>query len=449
MHPLTAETTGTWAVLDRADHERYTLLTVDALSLAAAGTANEDAQRVLAALAAVAPGPVRVPWTDVRLAAPQAVLALSNLIHAWDFDDTHDSAVVHTSTVAVPAALVAAEVDQAAGERILDGIVTGVHVLSRLASMTGPRPGVIRTAGLGAAAAAAAAATTWGLAEEQVEAAVSLALGSCLSPTSRQAVVDGSVAKRVQPGTSASNGFVAAAMAREGAAGPKGWLSGPFGLVPGSELTWADVMAGPPEVSGIALKPYPACRYTHAAVAAGVALHARHPELADGDRIVAHLPAGDAYALVSRPFAPRGLPLVDAQFSLPWQLAALWEKGTYDLGVLIADLEDPAIPARAASMEVRQDLPESTVMSGAVVELVRDGSVVDSAEAEMPWSEHQPPQRADLSVKAQGCLRAAGAADPDQAVQRLFAAVDALPTCLAGEATTLVDASVPTIRTTV
>ncbi|MEQ3552991.1 MmgE/PrpD family protein [Pseudonocardia nematodicida] len=416
-----------WSALDAGHREQLCHLLADALGLAAAGAANDDARRVLDGLAAVSPGEVAVPWTGLRLAAPQAVTALSTLVHAWDFDDTHDEAVVHTAAVVVPAALVAVSTSPVPGKRVLDGVATGVQVLSRLARLAGPRPGVIRTAGLGAFAAAATAATVWGLDDDTTGNAMALCLGSALAPYTRQAVVDGSVAKRVQPGLAAAHGLTAASLARAGVAGPAGWLGGTFGLLPDSGTTLHDLLAGPAELDGVALKPYPACRYTHAALAAAEALHARHPGAGSVGRIVAHLPAGPAYELVSRPWQDRGTPLVDVQFSLPWQLAALWTTGRYDLTTLTRDLGRVDVAALAARVEVRQDLPASTVMAGARVELETPDGTRDTAEARMPGAGADRPDRAGVDRKLLGCLEVAGVTDPRGAADRVWDLATDLP----------------------
>ncbi|MGW0183224.1 MmgE/PrpD family protein [Nocardia sp. NPDC003345] len=414
-----------WAGLPEPDREQLRLLLVDALALAAAGTASADAQRVLAGLRMVGNGPVRVPWTGLRLAAPAAVAATSTLIHAWDFDDTHDEAVVHTASVVVPAVLAAAASARAGGESVADGLVTGVQLFSRLARITGPRPGVIRTAGLGSLAAAAAAATVWGLPDDQVEHAVALSLGAALAPGTRQAVVDGSVAKRIQPGLAAQSGFTAAALAAQGVEGPSGWLSGDFGIAPGSGVGWDDLFAGDFEGRWVAVKPYPACRYTHAALAAAEELRERHPDWDEVEQVRVHVPEGPAYALVSRPYRDRGAPLVDAQFSLPWQLAALWVTGRYDLTTLHGgDLANPAIAAAAARIVVEQDLPESSVMTGARVEVHRGGA---TAVAEAPMPGAGGTTWPALIRKAGTCLRVAGHEDPDLAAGELRQLAELFP----------------------
>lgn len=409
--------------LDATERDRLSILLADAWGLMAAGGQAPGLRAVLLAAEELGEGDVAVPYTGRRWSPSGAAAAASALVHGWDFDDTHDRAVVHTAAVAVPAALVAAQRRSTSGRRLADGVVTGVQALARLADLVGPRPGVIRTAGLGAPAAAAAAAATWGLDRAGVENAMSLAVGAALAPGSRQAVADSSLAKRVQPGLAVQAGLFAAALAAHGIEGPQGWLTGDYGLVPGGDLTVADVLDGPFAGAELAIKPYPACRYGHAAIAAAEQLHREHGARA-GDRLVVHLPEGPSYAMVSRPFADRGEPIIDAQFSVPWQVAAIWVTGRYDLSTLAGpDVVDPGVAAAARHVEVRQDLPASTVMSGATVELHRDGEPVRVVEAPMPGGPDAPLDRAAVTTKIRSCLTVAGL-DADVEADRIRGFVD-------------------------
>lgn len=413
--------------LDPAERERWNILLADAWGLMAAGGEAPGLRAMLLAADELGEGDVVVPYTGRRWSPSAAAAVSSALVHGWDFDDTHDRAVVHTAAVAVPAALVAAQRRSTSGRRFADGVVTGVQALARLADLVGPRPGVIRTAGLGAPAAAAAVAATWGLDRAGIENAMSLALGAALAPGSRQAVADSSLAKRVQPGLAVQAGLYAAALAAHGIDGPRGWLTGDYGLLPGSDLTVSDVLDGPFAGAELAIKPYPACRYGHAAIAAAEELHRLHGAR-DDDRLVVHLPEGASYAMVARPFADRGEPIIDAQFSVSWQVAALWTTGRYDLTTLAGpDVVDPGIAAATERVEVRQDLPASTVMSGATVELHRSsgrgGGVVHVAESPMPGGPDTPLDRAAVTTKIRTCLTVGGL-DADVESTRIWDFVD-------------------------
>ena len=384
----------TWTSLNDEERARLEFLVCDAIGIAAAGSVAPGVEAMLQALDDLGGGEITPLWTDLRVNAPAAGLALSLLIHAWDFDDTHDEAVVHTASVAVAASFAVAQLDEGvSGERVLDGVVAGIQVLARLSRLVGPSRGVIRTAGLGAVAAAVAAATTLGLSDADVRSAAGLALTGSMSPSTRQAVVDGSLAKRIQPGLAVQTGITAALLARRGIAGPKGWLTGAYGLLPETTTAFEDLFAEPFELTGIALKPYPACRYTHAALAAAV------------EAITVHVPEGDAYRLVSRPYEDRGAPIIDAQFSIPWQVAAVAVTGRYALATLHGpDLRNPEISAFARKVRVLQDLPPSDVMSEAVVDVTQAGGGVLTTRAPMPGSAQNPLTWAQLAGKIDSCL---------------------------------------------
>lgn len=395
----------TWASLSHEERGRLELLVCDAIGVAAAGSVAPGVESMLRALDDLGGGEITPLWTELHVNAPAAGLALSLLIHAWDFDDTHDEAVVHTASVAVAASFAIAQLDpDVTGERLLDGIVAGIQALARLSRLVGPSQGVIRTAGLGAVAAAVAAATTLDLSDADVRSAAGLALAGSMSPSTRQAVVDGSLAKRLQPGLAVQTGITAALLARRGIAGPKGWLAGAYGLLPGSPVEFDELFTGPFELAGIALKPYPACRYTHAALAAA---HEALPRV-DADAvegITVHVPDGDAYRLVSRPYEDRGTPIIDAQFSIPWQVAAVAVTGRYALSTLHGpDLQDPEIPAFARKVRVLQDLPPSDVMSEAVVDVALAGGDVLTTRAPMPGSPQNPLSWEQLAGKIDSCL---------------------------------------------
>ncbi|HEY6781531.1 MAG TPA: MmgE/PrpD family protein, partial [Thermoleophilaceae bacterium] len=62
-------------------------------------------------------------------AASEAALANGMLCHALDYDDTHPEALVHPSTVIVPAALAVAQAHGATGPELLTAIVAGTETV--------------------------------------------------------------------------------------------------------------------------------------------------------------------------------------------------------------------------------------------------------------------------------------------------------------------------------
>jgi 2-methylcitrate dehydratase PrpD len=129
---------------------------------------------------------------------------------------------------------------------------------------------------------------------------------------------------------------------------------------------------GTPEIDRTAFKPYPCCRYMHAAIDALAAFRTEYDlEPASIDRIRIGLPLAGR-RLCAFPEAPKRRPasIVDAQFSMYYAAAATLARGsvrwddyaTRDDAVIasLADrvtvVEDPAVealvPAMAASVEI-------------------------------------------------------------------------------------------------
>jgi 2-methylcitrate dehydratase PrpD len=435
-----------WHDLDDATRDATSRVVFDALGIAAGGAAAPGIAPSLRGLTAVAGhGDVPVPWSALRLPAADAAFALSLLIHAWDFDDTHDEAVVHAATVAVPAAYSVACATGATGQRFLEGVVAGVETILRLSLVLGAQTGMSRTAGLGPLGAAAAAARVLDLGPAGTAAALSLATPMSASPTTRQVIEDGAITKRHQPGFGVRHGVLAAALAQAGVEGAAGWFTGTYGL---GALVSDPAATGPAldregwEVTRLSLKPYPACRYVHAAVAGALELRAR-VDADDVRRVEVHVPVGMAHELVARKWARRGRPIVDAQFSIPWSVAAALVRGDLDLGALTDEaLHDETTEDLATRIEVVQDLEANGGgMTPVWVELtLGDETTHRSDVTALPGSPDAPLGWEAITTKVRGCLAVAGL-DPSSA-EALAAEVAELPTLdrFAGLRTTTIDA---------
>jgi 2-methylcitrate dehydratase PrpD len=409
-----------WDALDGDTQDATLRAVMDGLGVAAGASAAPGVEASLQAYAlAGGEGRTLVPWWDVALPPADAAMALSLLIHAWDFDDTHDDAVVHACSVTLPAALAVAQASGRTGRDVLAGVVAGIEVLCRLSLAIGVQPGVIRTAGLGSLGAAAAAARTLGLGEEGMRRALSLAVAVSMSPTSRQVVEDGAITKRHQPGFSARHGVTAAFLAAAGLAGPDGWFTGTHGLsafVGDVDRAAVELTTPGWEATRLSLKPIPACRYTHAAVDGVLQLTGGRPKAPDVDRVRVHVPVGSTHALVARPWERRGQPVINAQFSIPWLVGAALHQGQVDLGTVAGPaLLDPAIEERARRVEVIQDQTGGQIMTPVrVVVIGYYGSERQVELRAVPGSPSRPLSWDAVQAKTEGCLRAAGR-DPGMA----------------------------------
>src|SRR5439155_888385 len=140
----------------------------DHLGVALGGAGEESSVVLRRGLAALGlRGGATVLGTAERLPAPHAALANGAAAHALEMDDTHQGGSLHLGATVFPAALAAAELGGAGGERVLRAAVAGYEVAARLAMALGPaahyRRGFHLTATCGAFGAAAAAGVVLGL----------------------------------------------------------------------------------------------------------------------------------------------------------------------------------------------------------------------------------------------------------------------------------------------
>ena len=164
----------------------------------------------------------------------------------------------------------------------------------------------------------------------------------------------------MHPGWAAQSGITAAALARQGFVGPSRAYEGRFGLFnayiqAGIEAErWGRATAGLGEVwetMAVAVKPLPACHFTHACSDAAIALAKQHKfAIGDIERIKALVPA-EVVKTVCEPVANKRRPAnaYDAQFSIPYLVAASLVRGRFTL----AELEPDALDRRAHPAPVR------------------------------------------------------------------------------------------------
>jgi 2-methylcitrate dehydratase PrpD len=221
---------------------------------------------------------------DARTWTP-AVAALLNgaLGHSLDFDDTHADSSLHPSAPVVPAAFAVGEMVGASGRDVLTAIVAGYEVCCRLGNALDPTSHYARgfhpTATAGTYGAAAAASKLFGLTEAQIVSA--FGVSGSQAAGSLQFLVNGAWNKRYQVGAAAMNGVIAATLARNNFVGSIESVEGKHGLLVGysdhahPEKATAG-LGSTYETLKIGVKPYPSCRYTHAALDAIIALRREH-----------------------------------------------------------------------------------------------------------------------------------------------------------------------------
>lgn len=421
------------AVRIRAKH-----LILDAVGIAFASHGYGFADVSLAAFSELGSGTSPVIGFGRCLAPRDAAMMNGVLIHGLDFDDTHSRGVIHSTTSALPCALALADRDAASGVDLLAAYIVAMEVSTRVAAAAkgGFHQNGFHPTGLaGAFGCALAAARLLKLDASQAAHAQGIALS--MASGSLEFLADGAWTKRLHPGLAAAAGITAASLAKHGFSGPRAAYEGRFGLyashlsdgLPGADLDLAtDGLGTNWQIDEVAVKPMPACHFTHAVADAAMALHHAHGFAGNSiARVIARVPR-EAVDIVCEPVASKRKPVssYDAQFSVPYIVATGLVKGRFTLDELEpAALADPAVLALAARVEYEID-PDSTFprhYTGEVIVETIDGRRVAHREAVNRGCADRPVSNEDIVAKfhanAARTVSASAAARIAQAVLQL------------------------------
>ncbi len=225
--------------------------------------------------------------------------------HALDFDDVNQRVQGHPTVAIVPALLAAAPACGATGADLLEGMVVGTEVACAVGEMLGTPHydlGFHATATVGSLSAATAVARLMRLDEVQT----ATALGLAATQAAGLKANFGTMAKPLHAGKAAMNGLLAARWAGAGLTASTTILEAVQGFGAVMSTGFNADFSPPSDQYGIELncyKFYPACYFTHSAIAATCALrdeHALSPD--DIDNVVVHLqPQHDKVCNIAEP----------------------------------------------------------------------------------------------------------------------------------------------------
>lgn len=390
---------------------------LDAVGIALASTRYDFAHKTLTALRGLAgEGPVPVIGMPAALPARDAATVNGLLCHGLDFDDTHIPGVIHPTAAVLPAVMSAGWMTGASGRAVVSAYVLGVEVAARLGAVAHGgfhQVGFHPTGMIGVFACALAAGRLMGLTPRQMGHAQGVALS--MASGSLEFLEDGAWNKRLHPGWAAAAGITAAALAREGFVGITNPYDGRFGLyraylgVEAGRAETALATAGLGEaweLMATAIKPYPACHFTHACIDAGLALRRDGLDPARIRSITALVPE-QVIKTVCEPEANKKRPAnsYDAQFSVPFLVAAGLVRGRVTLAELETEaLGDPAILALASKVSYRAD-PDSAfphAYSGELIVTTDDGRTLHHREHINRGAADRPLSNADIVEKYRG-----------------------------------------------
>ncbi|WP_424971578.1 MmgE/PrpD family protein [Dinoroseobacter sp. S76] len=369
-------------------------------------------------------------WADLGVGFAQAQRAddlafvTGALGNVLEMDDLHRASLLHVGDVVCPAALAAALAQSASGPALLAALVSGYEVairIGRAAAAQGYAPWY-NSATCGVFGAAMAAAEIAGLAQP----AEALAQAGMGASGIWQCRLDPGTGKQLATALAARNGVAAADLVRAGFTGPRHILEGDLGFFATyyPEAALAEVSARPDApfaLHEVSFKPYPACRHTHAAIAAALELPGPDPQRVEVMTYGAALAFCDAPA----PDTAHG-----ARFSLQHCVAVALARGAPKLADFDTEArQDPVLSALRDRISLRED-PQMTAafprrMGARVTLWDRDGQAHVLHRGTAPGDPEDPLSPTTLREKVLRNLTHGGASE--EAAHALIAACTALP----------------------
>lgn len=362
-------------------------------------------------------GASRVVGDEAGHAPYGAALLNAALAHSLDFDDTHAAGSIHPGAAVIPAALAAAQMDGADPTVLPAAITGGYDVVCRLSMALGPSQhyelGFHPSATCGVFGAAAAAGRVLGLDPRSIESAFGLC-GS-MAAGSLQFLENGAWNKRWQVGAAAANGLAAACAAQNGFIGATAPIEGSRGFLHGyspapDPARAVEFLGERFDIMQTGIKPYPACRYTHAAIDGLIALRNRHSLRAEEVRkVTIGLPA-TGIKITAEPALAKRRPqsVVDGQFSMHFVGAVALLTGGLAWDDYAHLLRDPQVQALSDRMEVVNDSRVEALypqrMAGSVRIELSSGEVLEDF-VEIPGGEPENfPDLAGHKMKFSGLV---------------------------------------------
>lgn len=397
-------------VRERAKH-----LMLDATGIAYASGGYDFAHKAATAISGLGgQGQVPVMGLPLRLAPRDAALLNGILVHGLDFDDTHTGGVIHATSSLWPTVYATSYMRNAPGRDLLTAFVAGMEAATRLGAVgSGPfhQLGFHPTGLIGVFGCTLASGTLAGLSEHALVMGQGIALS--MAAGSLEFLEDGAWTKRMHPGWAAQSGMTAAALAAQGFVGPSRAYEGRFGLFRAylqagiDDERWSRAtrdLGKVWETTAVAIKPLPACHFTHACSDAAVALAREHRfAIGDIERVKALVPA-EVVKTVCEPEAGKRRPAnaYDAQFSIPYLVAASLVRGRFSLAELEpAVLADETILALCDRVDYAVD-PNSTFprhYTGEVQISLKDGRTLTHREAMNRGCADRPLSNAEIVEK--------------------------------------------------
>jgi len=313
----------------------------------------------------------------------------------------------HPAIHVLPAALAVAEELGADGGRLIEALVAGYEITSRLGGATHPRPNLHSHGTWGTAGAAVAVARLLGHEADALRTVINLA--TSMSPANSWGpCFEGATIRNLYPGRAGLQGILAVHLLACGYTAVADAPSDVYGTLLAEGFDPEVAVEGLDENDRVStlriernyFKFHACCLYNHPTLDAVHALAREHGVTAEAvERItVTSIP------FVTRMADPDPATMLAAKFSLPYAVAAALVKGTTDVSAFLDGArDDPRLRDLAARVDVRADLSMSMRSSegptARVAMTLRDGRVLTHDTAIVHGDAANPRSSEELVTK--------------------------------------------------
>ncbi len=314
-----------------------------------------------------------------------AALLTAHAIHCLEWDAVHEPAVVHAMSVTTGALWAELQDNpHISGRQLLECIIVGVEIASRLGVATDAPLRFFRPATAGLLGATAAICRMRGLDIATASNATGLAYSQIQG--TMQAHLEGTSALAVQVALSARASLDACDMAEAGLTGPHDILSGAFGyftlIEEGAETgLFLEDLGNRYSVDELSIKPYPTGRASHGALSM-LMKHVSSGEVAAANfsSLTAEVPPL-IHRLVGRPYKP-DMTEAYARLCLPFLVGLVLEDGTINpTRFTLNDFADRKVADHAAKVAVQIDNnPDPNALAPQrIIITLKDGQTISEA----------------------------------------------------------------------
>jgi 2-methylcitrate dehydratase PrpD len=354
------------------------------------------------------PGPATLLGHSGRTSPVFATLANATAGVALELDEGSRLGGGHPSIHVTPGAIAVAEELGASGRALLESVIVGYEVTSRIGTGTKTREEIHSHGTWGTIGAAAATAKLLGFDADQTKLAMNLSMS--MSPANTWTpCLEGATIRNLYPGRSGFQGIMAAHLARCGFTGVRDGPADLYEKVLGEGFDPAAVVAGlgsgldqgePLRIQANYFKFHACCLYNHPVLDAVQTLLVRGQfGAAEVDRVQVVAPP-----IVQLMTDPEPETMLSSKFSIPYAVAAALVQGDTGVEAFYDERRvDPGIRDLAHRVEVLAD-PEMNMRrfdypAARVTVTLRDGRSFNESVTAHRGDSHNPRTDAELTDK--------------------------------------------------